>query len=537
MSQKSNEENVSKDGSQSAEEGEIPILLPFRYNPEAEGRFERSPTSDVAPSSPAASHQSRFSFGRRARGMVDSLLPEPLKPRNVAQKRAVKLNQLPANLASESSAAIYNEELHQPRPSSSVYEDDIWPDLTTSSGSTWLYEGSSAGNLKSGRRELREHYPGISDNSKLSKDDTTGNKQTHILSDHGYSSRYRSRFDKKLPSLPPLDSEELQNEKTGQSPQHTLGSFQSPTERRDMYSQLAALRVPIRRRNEPVLPVAAKTNDEKAPLLQKTSLPGATDVTGHVPFDPIDPYHRSGLPKKKVLYGPDGYLGQKQDWKQSNLQKMTEKVESLSNRVKRGIQRSIEPDRDDNRMELLHGIVMKPSISINVDPEAQSEIYSKLELFLCTSANAYLLTQMHNNRFEGNDSVKRFVAFWNSKNRPLVPEFQFDMKTQRDIIKHNVNNFGFPGKFGLDPVLLKATLDGWGSVINQLNVRTYCWPDSAIRKLFHDVYPVLEMLGASKEVLNTFLDMKHLVVGLIHQAKYKKKMEELQRASSVRESL
>jgi hypothetical protein len=183
-------------------------------------------------------------------------------------------------------------------------------------------------------------------------------------------------------------------------------------------------------------------------------------------------------------------------------------------------------------MELLHGIVMKPSISINVDPEAQSEIYSKLELFLCTSANVYLLTQMHNHRFAGNDSVKQFVAFWKSKNRPLVPEFQFDMKTQRDIIKHNVGNFDFPGKFGLDPVLLKATLDGWNSVINQLNVRTYCWPDSAIRKLFHDVGPILEMLGASKEVMNTFRDMRHLVLGLIHQARYKKKMDALQRSSS-----
>lgn len=186
-------------------------------------------------------------------------------------------------------------------------------------------------------------------------------------------------------------------------------------------------------------------------------------------------------------------------------------------------------------MELLHGIVMKPSISINVDPEAQSEIYSKLELFVCTSANAYLLTQMQNGRFAGNDSVKRFVDFWNSKNRPLVPEFQFDMKTQRDIILHNLRDFDFPGKYGLDPVLLKSTMDGWDTVIKQLNVRTYCWPDSAIRKLFHDVHPVLEMLGASEDIIATFLNIKNLVVGLIHKAKYKKKMAELKRSSSGRQ--
>lgn len=203
---------------------------------------------------------------------------------------------------------------------------------------------------------------------------------------------------------------------------------------------------------------------------------------------------------------------------------------------KRGIQRTVERDPDDNRMELLHGIVMKPSISINVDPEAQSEIYSKLELFLCMSANAYLLVQLQNNRFVGNDSIKRFVNFWKSKNRPLVPEFQFDLKTQRDIIVHNLKNFEFPGKYGLDPVMLKSTLDAWGSVISQLNVRTYCWPDSAIRKLFHDVEPILEMLGASKDVIATFLEIKQVVVGLVHQAKYKKKMEALKFQSSQRDS-
>lgn len=203
---------------------------------------------------------------------------------------------------------------------------------------------------------------------------------------------------------------------------------------------------------------------------------------------------------------------------------------------KHSIQRTVERDPDDNRMELLHGIVMKPSISINVDPESQSEIYSKLELFLCMSANAYLLVQLQNSRFVGNDSIKRFVNFWKSKNRPIVPEFQFDLKTQREIIVHNVHTFEFPGKYGLDPVLLKATLDAWGSVVNQLNVRTYCWPDSAIRKLFHDVEPILEMLGASRDVITTFLEMKQVVVRLVHQAKFNKKMEALKLQPSQRDS-
>lgn len=187
-------------------------------------------------------------------------------------------------------------------------------------------------------------------------------------------------------------------------------------------------------------------------------------------------------------------------------------------------------------MELLQGIAMKPNVSINVDPEFQALIYSKLELFLCTSANTYLLVQLQNNRFLGNDSVKRFVDFWQSKNRPPVPEFQFDLKTQRDIILHNIRNFEFPSRYGLDPVLLKSTMDAWGTIISQLNVRTYCWPDSAIRKLLHDAEPVLEMLGSAHEILAAFLQMKQIIITMIRNTRFTKKMEHLRLTSPCSDS-
>jgi hypothetical protein len=212
--------------------------------------------------------------------------------------------------------------------------------LTASSGSTWRYEGSS-GNLKSELKKRREAYLGIPGNSKLSQDDTTGFKQQpHVSSDHVYPSRHLPVYEKELPSLPSLSEQGLQSVKTGDSvgvkkeassPQYALDQSQSTKENTDMYSQLAALRVPIRRRNEPCLPTTPKPDDEEAPLLQHTK--GTGEEKAHVPFDPIDPYHHSGQPKKKILYGPDGYLGKKPDWKQSNLQKMTEKVESLGSRV------------------------------------------------------------------------------------------------------------------------------------------------------------------------------------------------------------
>lgn len=88
-------------------EGEIPILLPRRYHPNAKGKMAEEPVTDTAGSSPSSpSNRQRFSFNRTARGVVDSLLPEPLKPRYVNQKHTVKMEP-PADLADARIASIH----------------------------------------------------------------------------------------------------------------------------------------------------------------------------------------------------------------------------------------------------------------------------------------------------------------------------------------------------------------------------------------------------------------------------------------------
>lgn len=90
-------------------EGEIPILLPRCYHPDAKGNMVEDPAPETATSSPASpSSRQRFSFTRTARGVVDSLLPEPLKPRYVNEKRSVKMEPLPANLVNARIASIYD---------------------------------------------------------------------------------------------------------------------------------------------------------------------------------------------------------------------------------------------------------------------------------------------------------------------------------------------------------------------------------------------------------------------------------------------
>jgi hypothetical protein len=90
-------------------EGDIPILLPRCYHPDAKGKMVEEPPTETATSSPTTpSSRQRFSFTRTARGVVDSLLPEPLRPRYVNQKRSVKMELLPANLANARIASIYD---------------------------------------------------------------------------------------------------------------------------------------------------------------------------------------------------------------------------------------------------------------------------------------------------------------------------------------------------------------------------------------------------------------------------------------------
>lgn len=108
-----------------------------------------------------------------------------------------------------------------------------------------------------------------------------------------------------------------------------------------LVARLAALRLPTlsRRKQTVVQPSASSSYVDTEPLLSSHE--------GHVPFDPVDPYHHSGQPKKKTLYGPEGYLGKKKDWKQSPLQKMVSRVASVGTRVVRHPEISSQQDKNN----------------------------------------------------------------------------------------------------------------------------------------------------------------------------------------------
>jgi hypothetical protein len=143
---------------------------------------------------------------------------------------------------------------------------------------------------------------------------------------------------------------------------------------------------------------------------------------------------------------------------------------------------------------------------VSLDPPYQAKVYSEMELMICVTANNYLVREHRNGRVSA-ESVARISSFWSSKNRPQVIEFQFDQATQRDLILYNLTTLRFHGESAESPLVLNATMYSWKTMAKEMGVRTFCAPDSQVRKHLHDAHKILEMLGAP---LVTFLALQEL---------------------------
>lgn len=261
------------------------------------------------------------------------------------------------------------------------------------------------------------------------------------------------------------------------------------------------------------------------------------------PTDEPDPQFYSYSPKREVvqnngkLFGERGVLGRTPDpkeiplekWRRTPLARMGQKIKDLVSTTPALVDNSqliIHPfaqvkepkpaGADEDSFELPPGIIMKPNLAISLDPHVQAKLYSQIELMVCSTANRFLLSQLHRRRLFP-DLIRKVTNFWRSKNRPQVPEFQFDQNTQREMIDAHINSLSFPGEYGINNLLLKSTMESWRAVCSEMSVRTFCYPDSVVRKHFHDLHRVLEMLGASPGTLYAFERLQVEVTNIIAQ--------------------
>lgn len=157
-------------------------------------------------------------------------------------------------------------------------------------------------------------------------------------------------------------------------------------------------------------------------------------------------------------------------------------------------------------------IMQQTTAPITLDPTTQAKLYSELELMICNTANEFLLHQYYDNRVS-QESIKKINSFWGSKNRPRVTEFHFDQTTQRELILANLRTLQFRGECSANPVLLHSNLQNWKAIAKEMSVRTFCLPDSAIRKHLHDMQKLLEMLDAPISTLEAFHTLQVQVQG------------------------
>ncbi|KAL9116986.1 MAG: hypothetical protein Q9187_006484, partial [Circinaria calcarea] len=110
------------------------------------------------------------------------------------------------------------------------------------------------------------------------------------------------------------------------------------------------------------------------------------------------------------------------------------------------------------------------------------------------------------------ESVALTIKNWRRKGRPQVIEFQFDMMTQHDLVEMNLETVRFYGPRQADPVALVAMMRAWKALATEMSVRTFCAPDSVIKKHMSDAYMLLELLGAPMVTFLNFQDvqLKHL---------------------------
>lgn len=122
---------------------------------------------------------------------------------------------------------------------------------------------------------------------------------------------------------------------------------------------------------------------------------------------------------------------------------------------------------------------------------------------ITASANRFLLQQTSIGRISP-ETVSKVTTAWKNKCRPQVIEFQFDQLTQRDLILYNLPTVRFGGRRALNAKHCDGVMLAWRRLGKEMACRTFCAPDSMLRKHLHDAAKLLELLGAPLTTLIAF---------------------------------
>lgn len=115
-------------------------------------------------------------------------------------------------------------------------------------------------------------------------------------------------------------------------------------------------------------------------------------------------------------------------------------------------------------------------------------------------------------------------------NRPPVSEFLYDSITQHNLVMANLDRVKLHGDAAKDAIAINSTMRGWKTLAREMAIRTFCSPDSVIRKHLHDAHRVLELLGAPLVTFLAYEDMQLKTLSTISH--YQKEHIQRRRAGS-----
>ncbi|KAL8947908.1 MAG: hypothetical protein Q9222_005857 [Ikaeria aurantiellina] len=252
-----------------------------------------------------------------------------------------------------------------------------------------------------------------------------------------------------------------------------------------------------------------------------------------LPERPLEsPVKRSRSPVKQ-LFGDRGFLGRStsmkelpsEEYRKKGVKHFGEKLKQRVGGMTEGVSKLIPASISNGEFAKLipntHSARESPSKStttaqtstfpVSLSPPEQAKFYADTELMIIATANKYLITQKEEGRMSY-ESIAKVTNFWTQKNRPQVIEFMFDQLTQRDLILYNLKTFRFYGPNAENLVSLNSMMNSWKTLAKEMSVRTFCTGDSMIRKHIHDIYGILDMLGAP---MVTFMAFQQSVVKIL----------------------
>ncbi|KKK25823.1 hypothetical protein AOCH_006060 [Aspergillus ochraceoroseus] len=253
--------------------------------------------------------------------------------------------------------------------------------------------------------------------------------------------------------------------------------------------------------------------------------------------DPVDLTLGRTRSSHKKLFGENGWLGCTAELGTPPTNRLRYKsLKGLGKKIKQHVE-EIAGDMARVYPNPFHTsyeprVVPELTIPVSFDPEVQAKLYSEMEVMICVSANNFLVQQYKDGRIS-KDSIKKVANFWGSKNRPQVAEFRFDQATQRRLILSNIRTLHFSGESSTNPVLLNSNLHNWKAIVKEMSVRTFCAPDSVIRKHMHDIQKLLDMLGAPADTFLAFEDLQVRTLGLMKEHWAKKYLAQHERSPSL----